>query len=254
MKQWLRKLGFGGSVNPYLPPRDLQYVGEADFIRVGEKFKSLFIKWGGLQPNHRVLDIGSGNGRMAYPLLSYLNNGSYLGQEIVAGAVNWCHKTYSAHPDFSFMHADIYSQRYNPGGKIKASEYRFPCEDASFDFIFLTSVFTHMLQEDVENYCREIGRLLAVGGRAFITCFLINEERGCCVEGNGNGLSFQQLNEVSYTTTPSKPESAVAFRESFFLEMLAENRLSICGSIHYGRWDQLSEAETYQDVLVVEKR
>ena len=45
----------------------------------------------------------------------------------------------------------IYNKKYNPAGKCKWSEYGFSFETQSFDSVFLTSVFTHMLPQDMDN-------------------------------------------------------------------------------------------------------
>ena len=50
--------------------------------------------------------------------------------------------------------------------ETKASEYTFPYEDGEFDVVVLTSVFTHMLPDDVAHYLDEIARVLKPGGRA----------------------------------------------------------------------------------------
>ena len=69
--------------------------------------------------------------------------------------VDWAQRTITArYPNFTFQNADIFNKWYNPGGAFAASEYRFPYDDESFDFIFLTSVFTHMLAPDVRRLPR----------------------------------------------------------------------------------------------------
>ncbi len=166
-----------GLRDPFIPPNWLHSVGDLGFKEVGEEFFKYFVNLGGLRPHQRVLDVGSGTGRMALPLTKYLKDGSYEGLDIVAPSVEWCQKTYtSRYPNFRFHFSDIYNKEYNPDGKFKASEYRFPFESASFDFVFLTSVFTHMLPQDMENYLSEIARVLKSDGRVFITYFLLNPE------------------------------------------------------------------------------
>ena len=59
---------------------------------------------------------------------------------------------------FRFHRADVASEAYNPEGAAPSSTYRFPFRDWSFDFIFLSSVFTHMLPDAVEHYLHEIAR------------------------------------------------------------------------------------------------
>jgi len=49
-------------------------------------------------------------------------------------------------PQFRFQHADLFNTAYNPRGVQQAAQYRFPYEDDSFDFAYLGSVCTHLLQ------------------------------------------------------------------------------------------------------------
>src|SRR5512134_1996197 len=50
------------------PPPSLLFVGDGDFKKTGEEFKTHLVQLGGLKADHRVLDIGCGVGRMAVPL------------------------------------------------------------------------------------------------------------------------------------------------------------------------------------------
>ena len=142
------------NLKPMIPPESKIFVGNGDFEEIGREFKDHLVKLAGLKPNHRVLDIGCGIGRMAVPLTSYLSpQGSYWGIEIVKEGIRWCgsHIT-PRYPNFRFMHADIYNKFYNPTGPLAASKYRVPFDDKSFDVVFLTSVFTHMLPDDLVHY------------------------------------------------------------------------------------------------------
>src|ERR1700730_7662335 len=63
-----------------IPPRTMNFVGDGDFRKTGMEFRRLFTEYGGLKPDHKVLDIGCGIGRMAGPLTSYLSaQGEYQG-------------------------------------------------------------------------------------------------------------------------------------------------------------------------------
>jgi len=106
----------------------------------------------GLRPEHRVLDIGSGIGNLALGLTGYLQGG-YDGVEIHPEAVAWCQRAITPrYPAFRFHRVDVASRAYNPAGVARASDYRFPFADRTFDFVFLSSVFTHMFPSDVEHY------------------------------------------------------------------------------------------------------
>lgn len=62
-----------------LPRRTFVLVGHGDFKKTGEEFLGYFTNCG-LQPEHNVLDIGCGIGRMAIPLTRFLK-GRYEGFE-----------------------------------------------------------------------------------------------------------------------------------------------------------------------------
>ena len=61
-----------------IPPKSMIFVGLGDFEKIGLEYKNHFIELAHLQPNHRVLDVGCGIGRMAIPLTNYLSAVSLL--------------------------------------------------------------------------------------------------------------------------------------------------------------------------------
>ena len=65
----------------------------------------------------------------------------------------------------------------NPKGRFRASECRFPWDDESFDFVLLTSVFTHMLPADREHYLSEIARVMSRGAKCVITHFILDAKK-----------------------------------------------------------------------------
>ena len=241
--------------NKLIPPRRDIFVGDGNFKKIGEEFLKYFINIGGLQPDHHVLDIGSGIGRMALPLTKYLSpEGKYDGIEIVSKGVEWCNKNITVrYTYFHFHHADIYNKQYNPQGRYLASEFRFPFESAKFDFIFLTSVFTHMLPVDIENYIAEISRLLKPSGRCFFTFFLINAESLAQIEKGESKLIFKKENNY-WSTDPLLPESAVAYDENFILNLLQEHSLKIIPPVYYGSWCGRKSFLSYQDILIANLR
>jgi len=156
-----------GTTLPF-PPKEMNFVGDGDFDAVGREFVRYFTEFAGLKPHHRVLDVGCGIGRMARPLASFLDRcGSYEGFDIVRVGIDWCRQNITPLcPNVRFRMADVFNPGYNPTGAFDAGEYVFPYKSQSFDFVFLTSVFTHMLPAGVENYLREIARVLKSAGRA----------------------------------------------------------------------------------------
>jgi SAM-dependent methyltransferase len=191
----------------------------------------------GLRPEHRVLDIGSGIGNLALGLIGYLRGG-YDGVDIHPEAVAWCQRAITPrHPEFRFHRADVASRAYNPHGQASASTYRFPFPDQSFDFIFLASVFTHMLPEEVEHYLREIARLLAPGGLCVESYFLLNDETRDAVEAGRCFMSFafEHASGVCRLHDRSVPEAAVAYEETFVRRIHEQAGLRI-RDVRRGRW------------------
>jgi SAM-dependent methyltransferase len=243
--------------DPTLPPVRYDFVGGSDFKATGFEFLRYFTEFGGLRPDHHVLDVGSGIGRMAIPLTNFLKSGHYEGIEIVPLGVQWCQKNItSKYPHFNFQLADIYNKTYNPHGKFRASEYRFPFENQSFDFIFLTSVFTHMLTEDVRNYITEISRILKKTGHLLSTWFLINHESQSLISNDSHVLPIRyplKGHANLYTVNPRNPEDAIGFDESFVRSTLSDNGLKIVEPIRYGSWCKRIDYTSYQDIIICSK-
>src|SRR5437660_8110638 len=146
------RLWLTGKADTDLPPLRLRFVGAGDFRAVGEELKDLLVRFG-LKPTDRVLDAGSGVGRVAIPLARYLHSsGSYDGFDIVRRAVTWCRRHITQHhPNFRFHHVKVRNSEYRGSGAA-AVEFRFPFEDASFDFAFATSLFTHLMLDETRRY------------------------------------------------------------------------------------------------------
>jgi ubiquinone/menaquinone biosynthesis C-methylase UbiE len=238
-----------------IPPRTLDFVGGSNYRGVGLEFRDLFVRYGGLKPEDRVLDVGSGIGRMAAPLTGYLAaSGEYQGFDIVKKGVEWSQKHItSRHPNFHFLHSDVKNKFYNPDGVYEASSYRFPYADGSFDFVFLTSVFTHMYPADMENYTREISRVLKKGGTCFITMFLLNEESESHIERGLSMQNFVYKLEGCVTADPKNPEGALAFEETYVRSVFPGAGLSIREPIHFGSWCGRKEFLSYQDIVIAAK-
>lgn len=237
----------------HLPPWWLRDVGGSDFKRTGEEFLRYFIELAHLPPQARVLEIGCGSGRMALPLTRYLQGGTYTGIDITPKSIAWCQQHISRrHPHFTFVHADLYNKRYNPDGKLQANAYSFPFDDQGFDFIFLTSVFTHLLPADTTHYLQEIARLLAPRGNALLTFFLLNERQAELAASGRNDIQFQYGEGAYRIRDVDIPESAVAYQEDYIVEQLAMQGLALQNPIYYGTWSGRPDGLSYQDILLVQ--
>ncbi len=137
-----------------------------DVNKLKKKYIYSFKEIANFHPDGKVLEIGCGMGRFSVALTKYLDsNGKYFGFDIVPDQIEYCRKNINKrYPNFEFSIVDIYNKLYNKNGKYKASDFKFPFNDNTFDLIFLHSVFSHILWEDIQNYLKEIARMLKPGG------------------------------------------------------------------------------------------
>jgi SAM-dependent methyltransferase len=239
-----------------VPPDELIFVGPGDFKAVGEEHLRYCIDLGALQPDHAVLDVGCGIGRMAIPLTRYLSEaGSYDGFDVVDFGIDWCRANISPRfPNFQFEHADVFNRSYNVLGGYEACEYSFPYAAERFDFAFAVSVFTHMLPDDVENYVYETARVLRPGGRSLSTFFLMNPEAEHLLSLRRSQLNFKYSSRRHRTVSALIPEDAVCHEESFIRGLYARYGLEVESPVRYGSWGGRPEFLTFQDVVIATKR
>ena len=240
--------------DPLIPPHGLWFVGgEENYQAVNEEFMRYFLAFGGLEPDHIVLDVGCGIGVMASRLTKFLNDqGSYLGLDIVNTGIRWAQNNISSRfPNFTFRHVDVFNKHYNPKGRLRPTEFSFPCQDASFDFVFLKSVFTHLLPDSIQHYLTEIRRVLKPSGRCLLTIFLLNDESLDLITRGESSVPFvQQLGDCR-VLDPRYPETAVGIREADFSEWINRAQFRQLPPTHYGSWCGRTRYLSYQDIVVL---
>jgi ubiquinone/menaquinone biosynthesis C-methylase UbiE len=190
-----------------------------EFTAIGRDTVGWMIDDQGLQPTHRFLDVGCGIGRMAIPLAGYLQKGKYHGFDIAKWKIAYCRRTVGRkRPDFSFHHADVFNKYYNPKGRMRASEYRYPWDDESFDYVLLTSVFTHMLPVDMEHYLSEIARVMGPGAKCIVSYWLSDTKKGS---------PWHSVSDVCEISDPEEPEYGVVYLERFVTGLFDKHGLRI---------------------------
>jgi SAM-dependent methyltransferase len=187
-----------------------------------------------------ILDVGCGCGSLPVSLIKYSTySGQYFGFDIVKDFITWLSNTVSkSHDNFHFFHSDVWNSSYNPKGKIAASKYRFPLPSNYFDIIFLGSVFTHMLPEDLENYLTEITRCLKPNGICFITYFLKEN-----LSNNSHRMKFFATEKNYEVADLNVPEKAVAYPQDYILGLYSKRCLKLTKPIKYD----------FQDLIVAQK-
>ena len=223
-----------------------------DSKRVSRKFLRFFVERGSLKPNDRVLDVGCGTGRMASELSEYLDReGRYEGFDIMPEAIESCRRNIgSKHPNFNFSLIDVSNKFYNPDGEEVASEMTFPWESNSFDFVFLRSVFTHLLPREMKNYLREIARVLRPDGTCLATFFLVNDVSLEFMRAGKSLVNFKYKGPHYRLLDPNVPERAIAYDEKLIRNLYARIGLEIVEPIHYGSWRGNWDQWPVQDVVV----
>ncbi len=241
--------------HPLEPPKGMIYTGGGDFIAIGKTFFNYFKKYGALTPESQVLDIGSGIGRMAIPFTEFLNEkGRYEGFDVVKRGVDWCNKHVgSKYAHFNFQFVPLKNDLYNLDTADEAALYKFPYQDTDFDFAFLTSVFTHMMPNDLDNYLSEIHRVLKPGKICFATFFILDEVSSAHMKSGSKAFLFDKGH---YTLMDEKVKEAnVAYKKDFIFELANKNGFEVTEFIR-GDWsgakpDALNE---HQDILILKKR
>ena len=236
-----------------VPPPELHFIGDGDFRAIGAEFLRHFVRLGGLRPDHKVLEIGCGVGRMALPLTQYLDS-SYDGIDIVLDGIRWCASTITpAYPEFRFNHLDVANGLYNPDGRIEGETATLPFKAAAYDFVILTSVITHLRTADTERYAAEIARVLKPGGRCFLSLFLADATARAGIAKGTARPPFRDVPGVELLADPEHPNAAVAYDEEFLLGRFAAHALRPARAVMRGHWSGQREAENFQDLLVLEK-
>lgn len=231
-----------------------------EWFRWGEEWSMLLRIFGRLSRTCQVLEIGCGQGRIAFPLRYILSSeGVYTGFDIDPRKIDFLERTFhAAYPNFRFVFADLKNTFYNPAGATPPTEYRFPVRQRSQDLVFAASVFTHMAPANVMHYFREARRALAPGGRCVFSFFLLDYYDPGAKRPHGFGHSrfafdhsFGAHGDDFAIAQPDNPEQMTAYRSSFVERMAAEAGLQLAGEPRPGLWSGLFDNGILAQDLVI---
>jgi SAM-dependent methyltransferase len=237
---------------PQPPQEHITAIG-GSFLNIGLLMLDYFIAHGRLRPDERVLDVGCGVGRIAYALAYYLNDrGRYDGFDVMSPLVEWAKANITAQrANFRFQHVNVRNQMYNPSGDLSADTFRFPYPDASFDFVTLISVFTHIPGQDVRHYLDEIARVLAPGGRVMVTAFVLDDEVRALISDGRSTLPIVHRHGEGFIADLDVPEAAVGYDEQVLRHWIEASGLRMVTPFP-GSWCGRARGLTYQDLLLIE--
>jgi SAM-dependent methyltransferase len=241
-----------GRRDPLTPPRRLLRLStdpRSDFRSTGRTSVEFLVAQCRLRPDSRVLDVGCGVGRLAVALSGFLSAaGRYEGFDVVPAQIEWCQRHVAARfPNFQFQLADVRNDAYNPGGHVRAADYVFPYDRASFDIVIVASVFTHLLSPDLAQYVSEVARVLEKGGRCLASFYLLNDRTRRGIAAGTSVFRFTRPIGDCYVHDEASAECAVAHDEASVRALFDRCGLTL-DTCHYGAW---STAGTQSQDLVI---
>jgi SAM-dependent methyltransferase len=240
------------AIEALLPPDGLIEApggNRKNFPVIGKFYVNLWWQEGLFDQNSTVLDIGCSTGRMAIPMTQILSKGQYTGFDVVKQSVDFCSERITpVFKNFNFDHFDTKSTYYNRNGTLDPTDTAFPYITDEFDFIWATSVFTHMGSEGAfKRYIMELSYVLKKRGRAFLTFFLKSGDKpGAC-----HHFPFAVTPNVSVFDLGS-PDIISAYDEHFLARIFTDNDLRIDKVIR-GSWSTGVPVEPYQDLFFLTK-
>ena len=109
-----------------------------------------------------------------------------------------------------FVHADV----YNPSGS--SDPYTIPVAPSSQDLVMSQSLFSHLLDRELNQYLREGFRVLADGGHMAMSAFCLDHMRER--EHVGGRWPFPHRMGPAYVQDTRYPEAAVAYEPEYLVE------------------------------------
>jgi ubiquinone/menaquinone biosynthesis C-methylase UbiE len=165
-----------------------------------------------------VFDFACGCGRLARQLLQQIPcPRRYVGIDLHLGMIKWCQENLQPRATgFEFIHHDVHEIGFNPD-ENKARMLPFPAQDKSFKLVIGWSVFTHLLDDQVEYYLKEVVRILNPTG-VFVSTWFLFDKRYFPM--------MQEFQNVLFINT-TNPTNAVIFDVKWLQRIVKENGLKI---------------------------
>lgn len=239
-----------------------ELVGGGDPVANGDLNFALLKRLLSLRPDMKILDFGCGCGRLALPVLEYLDgSGHYLGVDIIPELVRFCRQEITPHYSNSeFWQIAGTNTHYkswlsNIASHNSEIETMNAIPDDSFDLAVAFSVFTHLKLKEIDKCLGHFSRILRPGGQIVFSSFLINNSSRKYLKQGVPKVPFggDIFNDKNmYISNNDDELAAVAFSESALLDIALKYDLHAI-SIVYGNWCGKPSFTTMQDVVVLKK-
>ena len=253
---WLDLVGLPGRLRDPSrwsePWQAVHNVGGGDYARAGKDLLEQLRLHAGLTPACDVLDIGCGTGRLAQPLVDFLNETArYTGFDASGRAIALCRSRFARlSPRFSFVEADVKNTEYRAAGHAREDEYRFPAADQTVDVATAFSVFSHMAAPSIRRYLEEGRRVLRPGGRFAFTAYALTPERTAAI-ARGEGLHrFKPWRDGAMVVDARSPERAIAHPLEALEDAIASAGLELETGVLWGGWLGSPAYAGFQDLFV----
>ena len=115
-------------------------------------YEHALLRTHGLQPDHCIIDVGCGSGRLAWQL-RHTRGLRYIGTDPVPALIDYARRKVDR-PDFQFL---------------VETENQLPVEAGSADLVVFFSVLTHLLHEESYAYLESARDALKPGGRVIFS-------------------------------------------------------------------------------------
>lgn len=216
-------LGFPFPQFRKLPPNHLRVrvgVGtqlvnnHAHHLEIGSHFWLECFAKGYLTAAADIVEIGCGCGRIATHLNADYFSGTYLGIDIDPEMIEYCRSHFPS-SQFTFALSPHTSSTYHSLARSAQKPLSFSlAEPESKDFIYSTSLFTHLLEEQVTFYLRQSFRALRHGGMVVMSFF--------CIEhvDLGKPWTFSHRRGNAYIDIERYPEAAIAYSKDYMVRIV----------------------------------
>ncbi len=238
-----------------VPPLSLMRTEGTDVIetwfREAEEWSVVLRVFTGVGATSDVLEIGCGLGRVAFPLRLVLRDGTYSGFDSSRQKIAFVSGAYRArYPKFAFARVES-----APG------PVTFPYGDESFDVVFATSVWSHLLPAAASDYFDEVGRVLRPGGSAIVSVFLLdNYEAGRTRPGEYADPRFDVVHELEghgpdfAVGRVDDPGMVTGYRLRLLEELANRSGLGLDRAPLVGVWSGAGDASVGARDLVILRR